>query len=158
MNIHRLDESSRLAAATSWGAIAAGVFLALAIQTVLLLLGVALGLSFGDRTVGSGFAWWAFLVELFSLGIGALVAARVSDAGSQLAGMIAGTMTWAVVVAIGRALGGFALAGAGLRLGASGAWAAFFGVLLGLGAALIGGAIGSRHGTLVGRPAVAASP
>lgn len=146
MNTYKLEEGSRLLAATSWGAIAAGVFVALALQLLLLLLGLAFAVSVGDHIAEGGFAWWGFFVQLAALCVGGALAARVSRASSQLGGMVAGAMTWAVAVVIGGALGGVPLAGAAAsELGASGAWAAFFGVLLGLGAALIGGAFGSRR-------------
>lgn len=146
MNTHRLEESSRLVAATSWGAIAAGVFVALSLQTLLLLLGLALGLSVGDRTVSGGYTLWAVIVQLGSLAIGAALAARASRVSTQLAGMVAGAMTWAVTIVLG-GLGGLTLASVAMVPGAtSGAWAAFFGILLGLGAAVLGGAFGATLG------------
>lgn len=146
MNTQKLEESSRLVAATSWGAIAAGVFVALALQTLLLLMGLALGLSVGDRTVSGGYTLWAVLVQLGALAVGAALAARVARADTRLGGMVAGAMTWAVTIVLG-GLGGLTLASVAMIPGAtSGAWAAFLGILLGLGAAVLGGAFGASLG------------
>lgn len=161
MDTYKLEEGSRILAAISWRAIAAGVVVALALQILLLLFGLALAVSVGDRVVGDGFAWWGFVVQLATIAVGAALAARISQARSQLAGMVAGALTWAVAVVIGgAAFGGMALAGA-TRVGTSGAWAAFFGILLGLGAALAGGAFGivrDRERRVMRTPPAAEAP
>ena len=143
MDTRRLDESSRLVGATSWAAIASGVFIALALQTLLLLFGLALGLSVGDRAVGGGFALWAVIVQLFAIAVGAALAARLSHAHYRMGGMVAGIMTWAVALALGGTLTGATF---GERFASTGAWAGFIGAILGLGAAIVGGAIGSTFG------------
>jgi hypothetical protein len=162
MNTQRLDESSRLVAATSWGAIAAGVFVALALQTALLLLGLAFGLSVGDERIGGGYALWAIIVQLASFALGAALAARIAHAGNQLGGIVAGVMTWAVAVVVNGALGGIALgAPASMRLESTSAWAAFFGIVLALGAAIFGGVMGATRGrtrTTAPMPAAPAQP
>jgi len=138
----KLEEGSRIIATTSWGAIVAGVAIALALQLLLLTLGFAVGASVGDHVPGGGYAWWAFLVQLLTLAIGGAVAARVSPTRTRLGGMVAGGMTWAFAIAIGEVLGS---AVAVTRLGSTGLWSAFFGMLLGLGAAMFGGLLGATR-------------
>lgn len=144
MNTRKLEETSRLVGATSWAAIASGVVVALAIQTVLVLLGLAVGLSVGDGMIAGGFAVWAVLVQLCSMAVGAALAAATSHAEGRMGGIIAGVMTWAVAITIGGLLSSIGIA----RLGEGGAWTAFFGAVLGLGAAILGGGFGSLiHGS-----------
>jgi FtsH-binding integral membrane protein len=142
MATRKLEETSRLVGATSWAAIASGVFIALALQILLLLLGLAFGLSVGDRTVEGGFAAWAVIVQLASIAVGAALAARISHADDRMGGAVAGVMTWAVALVLGGALQSVPTM---MRFEGSGAWAAFLGAALSLGAAIIGGAIGSRY-------------
>lgn len=143
MDTRRLEEGSRLFGATRWSAIATGVFVALALQTVLLLLGLALGRSVGDEAVGGGFALWAIIVQLCSIAVGAALAASTSHADTRMGGIAAGVMTWAVSLVLGGVLSGVAF-----MRGTDGgdAWSAFFGALLGLGAAILGGAFGATLG------------
>jgi len=140
MNTRRLEEGSRWLGTIRWSAIASGVFIALALQTLLLLLGLAFGLSVGDETVGGGYALWAVIVQLVCLAIGAAVAAALSHAHGRMSGIAAGVMTWAVSLVIGGALSGFTLT---QRLDGTAAWSAFVGALLGLIAAIAGGAFGA---------------
>lgn len=143
MDTRKLEEGSRLVGATSWSAIASGVFVALALQTVLLLLGLAFGLSVGDRAVGGGYAMWAILVQLSSIAVGSALAAAVTHAERGKGGMVAGLMTWAVAIVIGGALSWISV---GRMVDGTGAWSAFVGAVLGLGAAILGGVFGSTFG------------
>ena len=158
MDTRKLEEGSRLVGATSWAAIASGVFVALALQTVLLLLGIALGVSVGDSAIGGGYALWAVIVQLGSIAVGAALAASLSHSAHRLGGIAAGVMTWAVALVLGGMLSGVSLT---MRLDGAGAWSAFLGALLGLGAAMLGGAFGATLGR-AGRPErtepLAASP
>lgn len=140
MDTRKLDEGSRLLGAISWAAIATGVFVALALQTLLLLLGLGFGLSIGDGTVGGAYAVWAVVVQLCSIAVGAALAAALSHTGHRMGGVAAGVMTWAVALVLGGLISGFSLM---QRLDGAGAWSAFFGALLGLGAAIVGGAFGA---------------
>lgn len=139
------DESSRLIGATRWQAIASGVFIALALQVLLSLLGLAFAL--GDERIGSGYEAWATLVQLASIAVGAALAARISHLGSRAGGIAAGIMTWAVVLVLGGAVQGLTMVP---RPSAGSAWIAFFGALFGLGAAILGGSFGA---TMRGRSA-----
>lgn len=142
MDSHKLVQASRLVGATSWAAIASGVFIALAIQILLLLLGIAIGLSVGDEDVGGGFALWAIIVQLASIAVGSALAASLSHSETRMGGIAAGVMTWAVTLALGGALSGLAV----VRSIEGGAWSAFVGALLGLVVAMLGGAYGATLG------------
>jgi len=143
MDTRKLDESSRLVGATSWAAIASGVFITLALQSLLLMFGLALGLSVGDKMIAGGYALWAVIVQLVAITVGAALAARISHAHHRRGGMVAGIMTWAVALALGATLTGATLS---QRFESTGAWAGFLGAILGLGAAIVGGALGSTLG------------
>lgn len=142
MKTRRLEEGTRLFGSISWGPIITGVFLALALQTLLMLFGLAIVQSTGDNVPGNGFAVWVVIVQLAAIAFGAAVASSLSR-GDRRAGIAAGIMVWAVGLVLSGFVTGLAL---GAPLAGSGAWSAFFGALLGLAAAIIGGMFGSRIG------------
>jgi hypothetical protein len=147
MNTRTLEHSSRLVAATSWGAILSGVFVALALQTLLLLLGLAIAGSVGDEVPRGGFALWAVIVSIGSFMIGGALAGSVARADNRASGIAAGALMWAVALVVGNFLTG-ALGASMPRTSAaafdtSWAWAPFFAALLALGAAIIGGVLGA---------------
>ncbi len=142
MNTRRIEEGARLFGTFRWGPVMTGVFLALATQALLLLFGLAIAQSSGDGVPGNGYAVWSVIVQLAAIAFGAAVASAMSDADRR-AGMIAGIMVWAVGLVIGGLVTGVTL---GTQLNGGGAWSAFFGALLGLGAAILGGMIGARIG------------
>lgn len=160
MDTRRFEEAARWLGTIRWSAIATGVFIALALQTVLLLLGVALARSVGDEAIGGGFALWAVIVQLACLAVGAAIAAALSHVHDRMSGVAAGVMTWAVALVLGGVLSGFSLT---QRLEGTAAWSGFFGALLGLAAAVVGGAFGATLRTGVPRERIeplapAASP
>jgi hypothetical protein len=91
----------------SWGAIAAGVVLAIALQMVLALLGAGLGLSSIDplnrstpdaSTLGIGAgAWWA-VSSAVALFVAGAVAAHLSSSVEKTEATLHGLLTWAIVV------------------------------------------------------------
>lgn len=93
----------------SWGAVFAGVIMALAVQILLAMLGVGVGLSTVDTatgdtpsatTLGIGAAiWWgvSYLVALF---IGGYVAARLGGLLVSLDGALHGLLTWAFALIV----------------------------------------------------------
>lgn len=104
----------------SWGAIFAGVVLALVIQFMLSILGSAIGLSVvepSDAPEGmltGAMIWWV-LTWLISLFIGGWTASRMSGVWSKINGTLHGLLTWAVTLivtilllttAIGAVIGG----------------------------------------------------
>jgi len=88
----------------SWGAIFAGVAIAMAVQIVLSLLGVAIGASTIDplkeqnpaKGIGIGAGIWFVISSLVAMFIGAWVAGRLSGATRQSDGRLHGLLTWSV--------------------------------------------------------------
>ena len=144
----RAHSEHRLGAALSdwnWGAIAAGVVVALAVQVLLLWLGHAFAVSFGDHRAGGGYAIWVLIVQLGSLFVGAGFAAYLARAATTAAGAAIGGFTWALALVLGTALASQPLAGWRPEDASAAAWTTFVGGLLSLATALVGGALGSRR-------------
>jgi len=139
MNTRRLEESTRLVGATSWAAIVTGVFLALALQAVLMWFGLALAQSSGDRVPARGFEVWAVIVQLLAIAFGAAIASAISRTDRR-GGVATGIMVWAVALVLGGLVTGVAMA---TRFPGGAAWSAFLGALLGLAAAIVGGWFGA---------------
>jgi hypothetical protein len=93
----------------SWGAVFAGVVMVLAIQLLLSMLGLGIGLSTispasGDTPTASSFGigagvWWAitYLVALFA---GGYVAARLAASVAPLDGALHGLLTWSFTLLV----------------------------------------------------------
>lgn len=128
----------------NWAAIAAGVVVALASQILLLWLGNAFALSVGDEEPAGGFAVWVILVQLGSLFLGAAFAGYLARTSSIFSGAAIGAFTWALALVLGSALATQPLAGWRPQDVSAAAWTTFFGGILSLGTAMIGGALGSR--------------
>ncbi len=144
MDTKRLEQSSRLLDSISWSAVASGTVIALALQTLLLMLGYAIATSVGDHAPGAGFGVWMVIVELCAIAVGAALTARLSHVYQKTYGMAAGIMTWALAIVLGAVFQGLTLTRA---FGGPSPWAPFFGAAISLAAAIIGGAFGSRIGS-----------
>jgi hypothetical protein len=118
---------------------------ALAAQILLLWLGDAVVTSVGDKQPGGGFAVWVVLVQLGSLLLGAGFAAFLARPAFAGGGAAIGAFTWALALVLGSALAARPLAGWRPENVAAAAWTTFFGALLSLGTAMLGGAFGSRR-------------
>jgi len=85
----------------SWAAIVAGSLLALAVWTLLVLLGSAIGLSIHDnvngRSIAVGAVVWAILVTAGSLFLGGFVASQMTTGENKLEGALYGVLVWAVM-------------------------------------------------------------
>ncbi len=88
----------------SWGAIIAGALLALAIQFMLGLLGLGIGLatidpngaeSFDPNTFASVGGLWTIAVVLIGLFVGAYAAGRLAGSSSKTDAILHGVVTWA---------------------------------------------------------------
>ena len=100
----------------SWGAVLAGIIVALAAHLVLNLLGIGVGLGgapTGTTTewFGTGFAFWWAVAGIIAAGVGGWVAGRTLGSADRNDGMIHGLLTWAgttLVIAflLASALGG----------------------------------------------------
>ncbi|WP_207479210.1 hypothetical protein [Arenibaculum pallidiluteum] len=93
----------------SWGALFAGVVLALAIQLLLSMLGVGVGMTTIDpaqggapaaSTLGIGAGIWWTVSYMISLAVGGYVAARLAGVVVRGDGMIHGVLTWALALLV----------------------------------------------------------
>jgi hypothetical protein len=95
----------------SWGAVFAGVVLALAVQLLLSMLGLGIGMTTIDPAagreglpqasnlgIGAG-VWWT-VSYMIALGIGGYVAARLAGVVVRTDGLIHGLLTWAFALLI----------------------------------------------------------
>ncbi len=86
----------------SWGAIFAGIIAAIAINWLLNLFGLTIGVTIADvanyDSVGSGLGWatiiWMTLSMLAAYYIGACIAARLSGRPDETSGMLHGVTVW----------------------------------------------------------------
>jgi hypothetical protein len=100
----------------SWGAVLAGIIVALAAHIVLNLLGVGIGIAGAPRGTsaewfGAGFATWWAVAGIIAAAIGGWVAGRTLGSADRNDGMIHGLLSWAgttLVIAfmLASALGG----------------------------------------------------
>lgn len=100
----------------SWGAVLAGIIVALAAHIVLNLFGLGVGIAGAPigtsvEWFGAGFATWWAIAGIIAAGIGGWVAGRTLGSGDRNDGMIHGLLSWAgttLVIAflLASALGG----------------------------------------------------
>ncbi len=94
-------------ARVSWGAIFAGVVIAIAVQVVLGILGTGIGLSMVDPTdgttpgaagfgIGAGIYW--LITTVIALGAGGYAAARVSGVTDRFDALAHGLVVWGVTL------------------------------------------------------------
>ena len=111
----------------NWGSVFAGFIVAMVVQMILTLLGLAIGLGAIDLTtggvggLGTGAAIWAGLSALISLFVGGLVAGYMAGRITRGDGMLHGVLVWgltmllttyALTTGLGTLLGGvFGVAG-----------------------------------------------
>ena len=104
-----VDEYSvpKTRARISWGAIFAGVIIAVAIQVVLGILGTGIGLTMVDPTegttpgaagfgIGAGIYW--LITTIIALGAGGYAAARVAGVHDRFDGLVHGLVVWGVTL------------------------------------------------------------
>lgn len=108
----------------SWGAIAAGAMIALAIYFLLTLLGLAVGLELRTRREGSEYlgiaaGLWAIITLLFSMFIGGWATSRLAVGETQGEAFLYGIILWGVLF-----VGMIWMAGQGVKVG--------FGAMMGL--------------------------
>lgn len=119
---------------TSWGAIFAGVIVAIALQVLLVMLGLAVGAAAIDPNaanpfsgIGIGSVIWLVLSGIVSIFVGAYVTGRLSGAVNRSDGGLNGLVVWALFLVVGLFVAGSGAAGVvgGVySLGKSGASAA----------------------------------
>lgn len=83
----------------SWGAILAGAAVSMAIYTLLMSLGVAVGMSVNDdvntRALGTGAGVWGFISLLIALFAGGWVTTQVTIGESRTEAILYGVVLWA---------------------------------------------------------------
>jgi len=93
----------------SWGGVFAGLFLVLAIQLLLSLLGFGIGLSMVQSgqggapnagTIGIGAAVWWVVIYLIALVLGGFAAARLAGVARRFDGVLHGLVTWAFALIV----------------------------------------------------------
>ena len=123
----------------SWGAIIAGVVLAIAAQLLLSMLGLGVGLSLispntggtpGAGSFGIGAGLWWLISSLVALAFGGYVAAWMAGLPTRFDGVLHGLVTWGIATlltfylltsAVGGLIGGaFSTVGSGLSAAGSG--------------------------------------
>ncbi len=91
----------------SWGAIFAGVVIAVAVQLVLGILGAGIGLTMVDPVegttpgaagfgIGAGIYW--FVTTILALGAGGYAAARVAGVHERFDALVHGLVVWGVTL------------------------------------------------------------
>ena len=85
-----------------WSAVLAGVAIAVSVQLVLMMLGVASGVALANLTVGEtlsyGALMWASVSMLIAAFVGAYVAGRMSGLRRKIDGVLHGVICWAVSI------------------------------------------------------------
>lgn len=129
----------------SWGAIAAGAMVSVAVYFLLTLLGIAVGLevsaSRNDVNIGAGAALWSILTLLLAMFLGGWATSRLAVGETKLEAILYGVILWGVLF-----IGMFWLFGVGVRIG--------FGAMMGVAsgatsvAAEDGGSGGSNAGVM----------
>ncbi len=104
-----VDILTRAARRVSWGAVFAGVIMVLAIQLLLSMLGLGVGLSTVSpaagttpeaSTLGIGAGVWWGITNLLALFAGGYVAARLAASIQPMDGLLHGLLTWAFTLLV----------------------------------------------------------
>lgn len=120
----------------SWGAVIAGVVVALGAAVLIGLIGVAIGVSsLHPGAVGSGLGTglWAILTTVLSMALGGYVAARLCGTHSHLDSELHGLTVWALTLLVGAVLLAQVISGA-IAIAVQSAGSAAGGALSGGGA------------------------
>jgi hypothetical protein len=144
-----------------WRAIFGGLVIGLAVLTLLSALWAALGFGARQTTFSSNFQWWVAGSAIFAMFLGAYCAALFSSVRGMGAGLANALTLWGlsvltvILVGIPAVMRMFDLRWAFLRTATVGSataatgtsphtalWTAFWAIVIGLGAALLGGLIG----------------
>ncbi|HEX7117755.1 MAG TPA: hypothetical protein VF212_03155 [Longimicrobiales bacterium] len=109
-HVERIDEDEAfefVGFRLSWGAIVAGLVIAVVTQIILSMIGLAIGfgaLQFGPggtlEEVGIGAGVWAVLTGLISLFVGGLAAGHFAGILTRLDGVLHGVLVWGLSVII----------------------------------------------------------
>ena len=79
----------------SWGALLAGSVVAIAVYSLLTMLGIAVGFSVSDR-LGTGAAVWSFVTLLLAMFVGGWVATRCTAGELRSEAVLYGIIVWGI--------------------------------------------------------------
>jgi len=99
----RPEDTTSVGSRISWGAVLAGVVVALAVYLLLTTLGAAIGVSIGGnmgyRTLVGGGLVWAILTTALSLFAGGWTMSQLTAGETKCESMIHGMILWGTIVA-----------------------------------------------------------
>jgi len=89
----------------SWGAVFAGAVTAIAIYTLLSVLGIAIGMTVGSRVedtsnIGTGAAIWAVITLMLSLFLGGWVTSQCTTNETKMEAVVYGVIVWGAMFAL----------------------------------------------------------
>jgi hypothetical protein len=136
-----------------WGSVFCGTIIGVAVFTLLDALWLALSFGSHDSFVYSNLSWWIGGTAIFCLFLAGLIAGVTSGARGAGAGTMGGLTTWALVLivvgvialptfAIGHVPNTVTVSGHVYSINYLTYWTAFWSVLIGMAAAVLGGAVG----------------
>ena len=103
-NTLRIEDVASVRSRVAWGAIFAGLFVALAVSVLLSILGVALGLTAADPGrndyLATGAGIWAALTGLISLFLGGWVTAQCTAGENKAEAALYGVILWGLMFAL----------------------------------------------------------
>lgn len=147
-----------------WRAVFGGAVLGLAIMLLLTSFWLALGAGSDVQGIMGNMEWYVAGSAIFAMLLGGYLAGWLSGVRGISAGLVNGLTVWALVLITGLLVGTPAVIGVlglgevtavdGIAPGASqAAWATFWSLLIGAGAATIGGLLGGMTPRAVGASA-----
>ncbi len=122
------DHAPALPSRVSWGAIAAGALIAVAVGATLNILGLAIGATTVDAVdrdtpsaaaLGMGAGIWLLVANLIALAVGGWVAARLSGTGDAKDAALHGLGVWASAFLVSAVLLGSVVAGTASTAGSA---------------------------------------
>ncbi len=136
-----------------WGSVFAGTIIAIGVFVLLSSLWLALSFANHDSVVYNNLSWWIGGTAVFCMFLAGLVAGLTSGARGAGAGSLTALTTWGLVAiavavvavptfSIGHVPNFVTVSGHVYKINYLTYWTAFWSVLIGLGAALLGGLIG----------------
>ncbi len=146
-----------------WGSVFSGTIISIAMFTLLTALWLALSFSSHDSVVYTNLSWWIGGTAIFCMFLAGLIAGVSSGARGAGAGSMSGLTTWALVLlgvgmvvlptfGIGHIPNTVTVNGHVYSINYLSYWTAFWSVLIGLAASLLGGIIGGTLPRQVDEP------
>jgi hypothetical protein len=146
-----------------WGSVFAGTIIAIGAFILLSALWLALSFANHDSVVYNNLSWWIGGTAIFSMFVAGLIAGLSSGARGIGAGSVGALTTWALVAmavvlvvvptfAVGHVPNSVSVSGHVYKINYLTYWTAFWSLLIGLGAALLGGVVGGAAPRRVDEP------